>query len=200
MKAVFLDRDGVINELIYYEEAGIIDSPFTVEQFRMYSGVGRAIQRLNNAGFLVLVVSNQPGVAKNHFSMMALEQMNDKMEREISIDGGRIDKVYYCPHHPEGKNPAYRTTCTCRKPEPGLLLQGISDFKIDPEKSFMIGDNLTDVQAGARAGCKTILLGKEKCELCQLMDEMNAYPDKICKNLPDAVEYILNDERVTSGK
>jgi D,D-heptose 1,7-bisphosphate phosphatase len=195
MKAVFLDRDGVINELVYYEEAGVIDSPFTVEQFRLCSGVGKAIRRLNDSGFRVIVVSNQPGVAKNHFSLATLEQMDNKMAREINDDGARIDRVYYCPHHPEGKNPAYRMVCKCRKPEPGLLLQGLGDFRLNPEECYMIGDNLTDVQAGQRARCKTILLGKQKCELCQLMDELNAHPDKIARDLPEAVEIILEMER-----
>ncbi|MDO9333849.1 MAG: HAD family hydrolase [Dehalococcoidales bacterium] len=195
MKAVFLDRDGVINELIYYEEAGVIDSPFTVEQFRLFSSTGKAIRRLNDAGFMVIVVSNQPGVAKNHFNLATLEQMNGKMAREISADGAHIDRVYYCPHHPEGQNPAYRMVCKCRKPEPGMLLQGIGDFKLNPEECYMVGDNLTDIQAGQRAGCKTILLGKQKCELCQLMDELDAHPDRITKNLPEAVEAILEMER-----
>jgi len=200
MKAVFLDRDGVINELIYYEETSTIDSPFTVEQFRLCSGAGKAIRRLNDAGFLVIVVSNQPGVAKNHFSMATLQQMNEKMAREIKTDGAHIDRVYYCPHHPEGKNPDYRTECKCRKPEPGLLLQGISDFNLNPKECYMVGDNLTDIQAGQRAGCKTILLGKQKCELCHLMDELNTHPDKIVKNLPEAVEIILKMEHVKPKK
>jgi len=199
MKAVFLDRDGVINELVYYE-AGIIDSPFTVDQFRLCTGAGKAIRRLNNAGFLAIVVSNQPGIARNHFSMVTLEQMNEKMAREISIDGAHIDKIYYCPHHPEGKNPAYRQVCKCRKPEPGLLLQGIDDFGLNPEECYMVGDNLTDVMAGRRTGCKTILLGKQKCEVCQLMDELDAHPDKITLNLPEAVEFILRIERMTARK
>jgi histidinol-phosphate phosphatase family protein len=200
MKAVFLDRDGVINELLYYEETSTIDSPFTVEQFRLCSGAGKAIRSLNDAGFLVIVVSNQPGVAKNHFSMATLEKMDKKMAREIKTDGAHIDRVYYCPHHPEGKNPAYRTECKCRKPEPGLLLQGIADFNLDPKECYMVGDNLTDVQAGQRAGCKTILIGKQKCELCHLMDELNAHPDRIVKNLPEAVENILKMEQVKPRK
>lgn len=200
MKAVFLDRDGVINELIYYEETSTIDSPFTVEQFRLCSGAGKTIRRLNDAGFLVIVVSNQPGVAKNHFSMATLQQMNEKMAREIKTDGAHIDRVYYCPHHPEGKNLDYRTECKCRKPEPGLLLQGISDFNLNPKECYMVGDNLTDIQAGQRAGCKTLLLGKQKCELCHLMDELNAHPDKIIKNLPEAVEIILKMEHVKPRK
>jgi D-glycero-D-manno-heptose 1,7-bisphosphate phosphatase len=166
-----------------------------VEQFRLFSGTGKAIRRLNDSGFLVIVVSNQPGVAKNHFSLATLEQMDDKMEREIKADGAHIDRVYYCLHHPEGQNPAYRIVCKCRKPEAGLLLLGVSDFGLNPEECYMVGDNLTDIQAGQRAGCKTILLGKQKCELCQLMDKLNAHPDRIAKDLPEAVEAILEMER-----
>jgi D-glycero-D-manno-heptose 1,7-bisphosphate phosphatase len=191
MKAAFLDRDGVINELLYYQEAGIIDSPFTLDQFHILPGVGRAIRRLNDSGFLVIVVSNQPGVAKNHFTMDALGRMNDKMINELKADGAHIDKVYYCVHHPEGINPVYRTVCDCRKPEPGMLFQAILEFSLNPAECYMVGDNLTDIQAGHRAGCRSVLIGKQKCELCKLMDELDVHPDAIANNLPEAVDIIL---------
>lgn len=200
MKAAFLDRDGVINELVYYNETSLIDSPFTIEQFQICEGAGKAIRRLNDAGFLVIVVSNQPGVARNYFTMSTLEQMDKKMEHEIKIDGAHIDRVYYCPHHPQGKNPTYRMECKCRKPEPGLILQGITEFNLNPKECYMVGDNLTDIQAGQRAGCQTILIGKQKCELCQLMDELDAHPDKIAENLPKAVEMILEMEQIRLRK
>ncbi len=191
MKAVFLDRDGVVNELLYYQEAGIIDSPFTADQFHLLPGVGSAIRRLNNSGFLVIVVSNQPGVAKNHFTLDALSRMNDKMVAELNVDGAHIDKVYYCLHHPEGINPAFRMVCGCRKPEPGMLFQAIREFLLNARECYMVGDNLTDIQAGHRASCRTVLIGKQKCELCKLMDESDTYPDAIAKNLPEAVDIIL---------
>jgi D-glycero-D-manno-heptose 1,7-bisphosphate phosphatase len=194
MKAVFLDRDGVINELLYYEEAGMIDSPFTVEQFHLLPGVGTAIHRLNNSGFLVIVASNQPGIAKNHFDIDELAQMTGKMESELKVDGAYIDKIYYCVHHPEGINPLYSVVCKCRKPEPGLLLQGISEFDLDPLECYMIGDNLTDIQAGRGAGCQTILIGNQKCEFCHRMEEMNIHPYRIAKDLPAAVDIILETE------
>ncbi|OGN87808.1 MAG: hypothetical protein A2Z74_03300, partial [Chloroflexi bacterium RBG_13_46_9] len=183
--------DGVINELLYYQEAGMIDSPFTVDQFHILPGVGRAIRRLNDSGFLVIVVSNQPGVAKNHFTLDALGLMNEKMITELNTDGAHIDKVYYCVHHPEGINPVYRTVCACRKPEPGMLVQAIREFSLNPAECYMVGDNLTDIQAGRRAGCRSVLIGKQKCELCKLMDELDVHPDALANNLPEAVDIIL---------
>jgi histidinol-phosphate phosphatase family protein len=193
-KAVFLDRDGVINELVYHEEAGIIDSPFNARQFRLRPDSASAIKKLNDAGFLVIVVSNQPGVAKNHFSNRTLQQITRKMETELALGGAHVEKVYYCLHHPEGENHLYRKTCECRKPAPGMLLDGIKEFGLNAQDCYMIGDNLTDVQAGQRAGCKSMLLGKMKCELCQLMDELNIRPDMIVKDLTEAVKIILELE------
>jgi len=193
-KAAFLDRDGVINELVYHEEAGIIDSPFAAAQFRLRPGVADAIRRLNKAGYLILVVSNQPGVAKNHFSSKTLNSITRIMKSELASLGASIDKVYYCKHHPEGENPAYRKVCECRKPAPGMLLKGAKEFGLDLAECVMIGDNLTDVQAGQRVGCRTILLGKMKCELCQLMDEMNAHPDRVVNDLSRAADTIFEWE------
>jgi D,D-heptose 1,7-bisphosphate phosphatase len=194
MKAVFLDRDGVINELIYHEESGVIDSPFMVEQFRLRPGVGMAIRKLNQLGYKVIVASNQPGVAKNHFTLEILYQIDIKMLAELGKDRATLDGIRYCLHHPEGENPEYKMVCACRKPEPGLLLAAAQDSKIDLKESFMIGDNLSDVQAGRTAGCKTILIGKMRCELCHLMEEQGTRPDAIAGNLPEAVEKILKWE------
>lgn len=194
MKAVFLDRDGVINELIYYPEAGIIDSPFTPEQFRLLPGVGQAICKLNQAGYKVIVVSNQPGVAKKNFTIDTLDRMNDKLKTALSEENAHVDAIYYCYHHPEGKIPRYSIECECRKPKPGLLLQGKEAFKLDIKKCYMVGDNLTDIKAGQNAGCKTILIGKKKCEMCHLMDELGVEPDIIALNLAEAVAHILNSE------
>lgn len=192
MRAVFLDRDGVINELIYYQEAGIIDSPFTVKQFRLRPGVAEAIKILNDRAYKVVVVSNQPGIAKNHFTLATLKKMDKKMAAELSTKGASLDGVYYCPHNPEGENPAYRTACQCRKPEAGLLLQAARDLDLDLLKSYMVGDNLSDIKAGQKAGCKTILIGKMRCEVCRLMDEQDTRPDSIVPNLLEAARLIAN--------
>lgn len=182
-KAVFLDRDGVINELIYYEEMGIVDSPFTVEQFKLFPDIGKAIKKLKKLGFTIIVVSNQPGIAKNNFSMETFEKMREKMKRGLKRQGTAVDAEYYCFHHPYGKMKKYRQTCDCRKPKPGLLLRAAKDHNIDLSNSWMVGDGITDIQAGQTAGCRTILLGRIKCDLCKMMQDKEAQPDYIVPNL-----------------
>jgi len=194
VKAVFLDRDGVINELVYYQEAGVIDSPFVVEQFKLRPHVGEAIKLLNQVGYKTIVVSNQPGVAKNHFTLDTLRQMDTKMAGELSAQGAFLDRVYYCPHHPNGNNGDFRRACSCRKPQPGLLLQAAKEFDLDLSQCYMVGDNLTDVKAGKNAGCRTLLVGKMKCELCHIMDEEGVKPDAIVGDLLEAAKTILKWE------
>jgi D,D-heptose 1,7-bisphosphate phosphatase len=191
MKAIFLDRDGVINELTYYPEEGIIDSPFTVEQFRLLPGVGEAINQLHEKDYKAILVSNQPGIAKGHMSWETFNQIRKKMEEELAKEGAQLDAEYYCFHHPEAKVKAYQAHCECRKPKPGLILEAAKRLDIDLSQSWMIGDGLTDVKAGKGAGCRTILLGRMKCELCHLMDEQNTRPDAIAANLKEAVEIVL---------
>lgn len=189
-RAVFLDRDGVINELVYYEEQGIIDSPFTVEQLKLFSWAGEAIKKLTEAGYKVVIVSNQPGIAKGRLSRETFEKIREKMKKELAKQGAFVDGEYYCFHHPDARVESLRANCECRKPRPGLLFQAARELDIDLSQSWMIGDGLTDVKAGKAAGCKTILLGKMKCELCRLMDEEDAHPDAIAANLLEVVAKI----------
>jgi D-glycero-D-manno-heptose 1,7-bisphosphate phosphatase len=193
-RAVFLDRDGVINELVYHEDQGIIDSAFTVEQLKLFPWASEAIKKLTEAGYKVVVISNQPGIAKGHLSWQAFSEIRSKMKEELAQNGAFLAGEYYCFHHPEAKVRHLRTDCQCRKPKPGLLLQAAKELDIDLSQSWMIGDGLTDVEAGKAAKCKTVLLGKLKCELCRLMDEKNARPDAIASNLLEAVPFILNSE------
>jgi len=191
MKVVFLDRDGVINELIYHQEQGIIDSPFTVEQFRLLPGVGEAIKKLHEMDYKVILASNQPGIAKEKMSEEAFDKIRQKMKKELAKEGAFLDGEYYCFHHPEAKVEGLRANCECRKPKPGLLLQAAKDMDIDLSQSWMIGDGLTDIKAGKDAGVRTILLGRMRCELCRLMDEEDARPDAIASNLEEAIQFIL---------
>lgn len=193
-RAVFLDRDGVINELIYYREHGIIDSPFTPEQFRLMPGVAQAIKDFHRLEFKVIVVSNQPGIAKGQLLPGVFEQIREKMTEQLAKEGAFVDGEYYCFHHPDARVESLRANCECRKPKPGLLLQASKELNIDLFQSWMIGDGLVDVRAGKSAGARTILLGRMKCELCRLMDEEDARPDSIASNLVEATSIILKSE------
>jgi D-glycero-D-manno-heptose 1,7-bisphosphate phosphatase len=190
MKAVFLDRDGVVNRLICYAEQGVIDSPFTAEQFRLFPGVSEAINKFHEIGYKVILVSNQPGIAKGQMSEQTFEEIRSKMREELAKEGTFLDGEYYCFHHPEAKIGKLKANCECRKPKPGLLLQAAKDMGIDLSQSWTIGDGLTDIKAGKDAGTRTVLLGRMKCELCHLMDEEDARPDAVCPDLLEASRMI----------
>ena len=198
-RAVFLDRDGVINELVYYQEQEIIDSPFTPAQFKLIPGVTEALKTLHNNGYLTIMVSNQPGIAKGHMTEKNFELIRQKMVSELNKDSAVLDGEYYCLHHPDAVVAEYRRKCDCRKPLPGLIFKAARERNIDLKGSWLIGDNLSDVQAGKAAGCRTVLIGTMKCELCRLMGGKNIFPDKIAGNMGDAVgNHILLKEYVVS--
>jgi len=192
--AIFLDRDGVINELIYYPEHGIVDSPFTEEQFKLVPAAGEAINRFHDLGFKVIVISNQPGIAKGNLSQKTFQRIRETMKKKLAKKGAYLDAEYYCFHHPEARVRRLKANCSCRKPQPGLILQAAKDMSIDLSRSWMIGDGLTDVKAGKDAGCRTILLGRMKCESCHLMDEQDTRPDFIALNLLEASRIVEKEE------
>lgn len=189
-RAVFLDRDGVINDIIFHQEMGIIETPFTVKQFRLKKNVGKAIRRISALGFKVIVVSNQPGVAMKNFSLKTLSAIDQKMKRGLAKDKAYLDDIFYCIHHPEKGFGKLCIKCSCRKPKPGLLRQAAKKHDIDLKRSYMIGDSITDVQAGLKAGCKTILLAHLKCDLCHLMAKRGIKPHYQVKTLLDAARLI----------
>ena len=164
VRAVFVDRDGVINPLLYHRDAGIVDSPFTLAQFRVTPGAPQAIRRLNDLGLAVVLVSNQPGIAKGHYAPAVLRAIDRKMRRAVASAGGHFDAVYYCLHHPQARMRKLRVRCACRKPGIGMLLQAARDLGISLDHSYMVGDGLTDIEAGSRAGCRTVFVGRWKCE------------------------------------
>jgi len=194
-KAVFLDRDGVINELIYHQEHGIIDSPFTVEQFKLLPDVANAINKFHELGFKVIIISNQPGPAKDHFSIGIFEKIRGKMKTELKKKGAEVDAEYYCFHHPYATVGKYKKICECRKPKPGMLLKAAKDHNMELSQSWMIGDGITDIKAGHTAGCKTILIGRMKCDLCKYMEDEGVKPDHIVPNLYKASLIIEKEER-----
>jgi len=190
MKAAFVDRDGVLNELCYFPEAGIIDSPFTPQQLRLMPRAAKGIRLLNRLGLKVVVVSNQPGVAKNHFSEKTLDDINAKLVQGLRKQHARIDAIYCCLHHPQAKRRRWRKNCSCRKPKPGLILKAARELHLDVKGSYLLGDSITDVQAGQRAGCKTIYIGRWKCDVCQFMTERNVQPDFVAEDLWKAARLI----------
>lgn len=154
-KAIFLDRDGTINKMV-----GFVTKP---EQFELIEGAAEAIKAINKSGYLAIVVTNQPVIARGDCTFEELQNIHDKMETELGKAGAFVDAIYVCPHHTdkgfEGERPEYKCNCDCRKPKPGLLLQAAKDFHIDLSKSYMIGDSHRDVEAGENAGVgKSILV------------------------------------------
>ena len=186
-RAVFLDRDGVINELYYDDNQGIIDSPFHPDQFELFPKVGEAINTLHELGYLVIIISNQPGIAKKHFTEKTFEMVKQKMRDELGKDNTYIDAEYYCLHHPEAKIEKYRKKCDCRKPKPGMINQAVKDRDIDTSSSWVIGDSIVDIELGEIVGCKTIFIGKKKC---YIWSEMKHEPDYVASDLYEAAMII----------
>ena len=186
-RAVFVDRDGVINRMHYNAEFGTVDSPANPEEFHLLAGAGEAIAEFNRMNLLVVVVSNQPGIAKGKFTPALLAAMEGKMAAGIEAAGGRLDAVYNCLHHPEAKLDEYRIVCDCRKPRPGLLVRAAGNLNIDLARSYMIGDGVTDVLAGRAAGAITLFANSRKCYNCESLAEHDAAPDYIVSDLREAV-------------
>lgn len=193
-RAVFLDRDGVINSYVYHPEFGTVDSPSRPADFVLIPGAGEAIARLNKLGLMVVVVSNQPGVAKRKFSLTQLDGITRRMRGLVRRCGGVIDHVSYCLHHPQAALPAYRRECGCRKPQPGLLLAAAKQFQINLPESYMVGDGIMDVVAGHSVGATTLFCSSLRCYVCEELGRHNARPDFLVRDLAQAAEVIDNLE------
>lgn len=152
-KAIFLDRDGTINKYV-----GFLTKP---EQFELLPGVAEAVEMINKSGYLSIVVTNQPVIARGECSWNELQKIHDKMETELGKEGAFLDAIYICPHHKdkgfEGERPDYKVDCNCRKPKPGLFLQAAKEFNIDLSQSYMIGDSERDIEAANNAGCQKVI-------------------------------------------
>lgn len=184
-KAIFLDRDGTLVHPRHY--------PSRPEELCLYAGLGPHLQRLQKAGFRLIVITNQAGIARGYFTATALQRMHEYLREELGRLGVRLDAIYYCPHHPDGVVPELAFHCTCRKPQPGMLLQAARDLDIDLASSWFVGDILDDVEAGNRAGCRTILvdLGTEA-----LPDTQIRCPSFVARNTVHALRIISACERL----
>lgn len=174
-KAIFLDRDGTINKYV-----GYLTEP---EEFELLPGVAEAIRKINNSGYLAIVATNQPGIAQGRLTVQTLHVIHNKMETLLGQEGAFINKLYYCPHHPdkgfEGEIPELKISCSCRKPKPGMLLQAAKDFNIDLAASWMIGDDQRDILTGKNAGCHTALIGTQDYGQDETVTSLLAFVNKI---------------------
>lgn len=182
--AVFFDRDGTINEEINYLSS--------IEQFQFIDGAVEAIKLLNDTGLLAVVITNQAGVARGFYDEARVQEIHEFMEKQLQSSGARLNGIYYCPHHPTAGLGKYKIDCTCRKPKPGLLKQAATNLKIDLEKSFIVGDKLSDLQAGLAVGCKTILVRTGYgAEHEKKLTEKDFRPDHIADDVLEAVRWIV---------
>ena len=192
--AVFLDRDGVINEIVFNEDAEQMDSPMNISQFKLLPDVAEAIKLFKEMGYYVFLATNQPAAAKGKTSLERLYDINTYFVNEMKLEGAEIDDVYMCTHYTKKlamtKEDFLIKECDCRKPKPGLLLKAFDKYNIDIENSYMIGDSYTDVKCGKAAGVKTIFIGDYKCDSCKRL--CGEKPDMICKNILEAARSLQN--------
>lgn len=155
-KAIFLDRDGTINKYVGFLK--------DINNFELLDGAGEAIKKINDSGYLAIVATNQPVVARGDVSIEELQEIHNKMETLLGAEGAYLDGIFYCPHHPDkgfdGERPEFKKDCDCRKPKSGLLTKASERFNIDLTRSWMIGDSESDVLCGKNAGCKTAYIGR----------------------------------------
>ena len=182
-KAVFLDRDGVITqEPPHYAHR--------VDELEFIPRSPEAIKLLNENNFVIIIVSNQSGIARGYYQEEDTVTFNQAMEKKLAEIGAHIDAIYYCPHHPEAKIEKYRIDCDCRKPKTGMLKRAEKNMNIDLKKSYIVGDRWSDIEAGKNTGCKTILV-KTGSGIKSLKSNKITC-DYIANDLYDAAEHILS--------
>lgn len=183
-RAIFLDRDGLINKEV--------DQLCKAKNLKIYNFAPMAIQKINKTEYLTIVITNQPMIAKGFMKESDLNEIHKKLETELGLKGAKIDAIYFCPHHPEkgfaGERPEFKIKCKCRKPGTGLFLMAQRDFNIDLKKSFVIGDKTSDILAGKKAGCKTVLV---KTGYGGRDGVFSLKPDFFTSNLLEAIKIII---------
>jgi D-glycero-D-manno-heptose 1,7-bisphosphate phosphatase len=179
-RAVFLDRDGTLNVEVNYLHR--------VADFHLIEGAAQAIRALNAANYLVIVVTNQAGIARGYYDAAALDTLHTHLAQVLAAEGAQLDAVYFCPHHPDFTGP-----CACRKPAPGMLLRAAADYRLDLTRSWLVGDTSSDIGAGCAAGCRTVLVrtGYGNQVAAQLVRDAMPRPDMIVDDIGAAVQYLL---------
>lgn len=178
--AVFLDRDGTLNESVEYlsDSAGL----------KLRPGVPEGVRALREAGFLIILISNQSGIGRGLFTWAQLEAIHARLRELLAAKGAHLDAIFFCPHRPEDR-------CTCRKPEPGLFQMAITAFEIDPPHSYMIGDLELDILPAAKLGCRTVLVPapERHAQLTAELPKWAIQPDAVLESFTEAVSWILRD-------
>jgi D-glycero-D-manno-heptose 1,7-bisphosphate phosphatase len=184
-RAVFLDRDGTVNEEVGYLR--------DLADLRLIAGAGAAIRRLNEAGLKVVLVTNQSGVARGYFPESLVLEAHERLDRMLREEGARLDAIYYCPHHPTAGNSGYTIVCDCRKPGTGLIDRAARDLGIDIKKSYVVGDKWSDVELGQRTGAHSILVrsGFAPDDPGNVRPARVSDPDFIASTILDAAEWII---------
>ncbi len=185
--AVFIDRDGTINE-----QMGYINH---LSRFHLLPGVAAAIRLLNEHSVPVIVVTNQSGLARGYFPETLLAEVHEAMNQRLQAEGARLDGVYVCPHHPEAKEERYRQSCQCRKPKPGLFMQAAADHDLDLSKSYVVGDRWSDLKAAAACGAKGILVltGYGRGDQQFIGPRQEVQPCYVAEDLLAAVRWIIKE-------
>ncbi len=181
--AVFLDRDGTLNEEVNYLSR--------MDQLRLFPQTVEAVRLINAAGMKAVVVTNQSGIARGYFTEDFVCRVHDRINELLAVGGARIDGFYVCPHHPVYGNGIYKQECSCRKPKPGMLLRAAAEFNIDLSRSYMIGDMLKDIETGKKLGVKGILV-RTGYGMNIVRTDMPAY---IAEDILEAVQWILKDRK-----
>lgn len=178
-QALFLDRDGTLVHPRHY--------PARPEDLILFEGIGPELRALQAAGFGLVVITNQSGIARGYFTETDLRRMHEHLTAELARHGVRLDGIYHCPHHPEGVIPRLATHCACRKPQPGMLLRAATNLGLDLGRSWFVGDILDDNEAGNRAGCRTVLvdLGTEA-----LPETPIRQPDYVARDILHALQIV----------
>lgn len=186
-KAVFLDRDDTL-----IEDPGYINHP---DQVRLLEGVTETLAELKKMGYKLIVVSNQSGIARGIFTEEMLTKIHERLEQLLSHHGAALDKIYYCPYHPEGAIPKYRRESDWRKPQSGMLLAAAEEFDIDLTQSWLIGDSTRDIDAGKSAGCKTILI--QNAAHNRTIEPGATAPDYMAVNMKEVLNIIKQNNRTS---
>ena len=201
--ALFLDRDGVINELVFNDDIEQYDSPLKLDEIKIIPRVSEALRSLKNGDYRLIIISNQPAAAKGKIHLTDLYEINRKIIEILNQEGIHFDEIMICDHYPrkvcEDDYWGLVQNCNCRKPKPGLIMRVLEKYNIDLDKSFIIGDSYTDILLGKTLGINSVLVGEMKCEVCKKFND-DTKPDYIVKSLYEFVKTILNTEILFEDK